>query len=181
MKKLLIATVMAMIGIVVNAATYDWKVSVEYTAISESTDGGDYTGYLAYFFDANVNARDSVLSQLQTGVSVLSSALGSGAVNGEDMIGFDSTGKSQVFTDDNTVRGYLVLLNASSASAATAFYATDTMAIAVTEAVSSGGAKFTWSELYGGDPSSWTAVPEPTSGLLMLIGLAGLALKRKRA
>lgn len=28
---------------------------------------------------------------------------------------------------------------------------------------------------------SWTAVPEPTSGLLMLLGMAGLALKRKRA
>jgi len=29
--------------------------------------------------------------------------------------------------------------------------------------------------------SAWTAVPEPTSGLLMLLGVAGLALKRKRA
>ena len=28
---------------------------------------------------------------------------------------------------------------------------------------------------------SWSAVPEPTSGLLMLLGMAGLALKRKRA
>ena len=28
---------------------------------------------------------------------------------------------------------------------------------------------------------SWQAVPEPTSGLLMLVGLAGLALRRKRA
>lgn len=27
----------------------------------------------------------------------------------------------------------------------------------------------------------WTAVPEPTSGLLMLLGMAGLALRRKRA
>ncbi|MBQ8125629.1 MAG: PEP-CTERM sorting domain-containing protein [Kiritimatiellae bacterium] len=29
--------------------------------------------------------------------------------------------------------------------------------------------------------STWTAVPEPTSGLLMLLGMAGLALRRKRA
>ena len=28
---------------------------------------------------------------------------------------------------------------------------------------------------------AWAAVPEPTSGLLMLLGMAGLALKRKRA
>ena len=29
--------------------------------------------------------------------------------------------------------------------------------------------------------AGWQAVPEPTSGLLMLVGLAGLALRRKRA
>lgn len=29
--------------------------------------------------------------------------------------------------------------------------------------------------------SNWAAVPEPTSGLLLLLGMAGLALKRKRA
>lgn len=32
-----------------------------------------------------------------------------------------------------------------------------------------------------GDATSWTAVPEPTSGLLMLLGMAGLALRRRRA
>ena len=29
--------------------------------------------------------------------------------------------------------------------------------------------------------TAWAAVPEPTSGLLILLGMAGLALKRKRA
>lgn len=29
--------------------------------------------------------------------------------------------------------------------------------------------------------NGWTAAPEPTSGLLLLLGVAGLALKRKRA
>jgi len=32
-----------------------------------------------------------------------------------------------------------------------------------------------------GAATSWQAVPEPTSGLLMLVGLAGLALRRRRA
>ena len=32
-----------------------------------------------------------------------------------------------------------------------------------------------------GGALSWQAVPEPTSGLLMLVGLAGLALRRRRA
>ena len=30
-------------------------------------------------------------------------------------------------------------------------------------------------------PAGFTAAPEPTSGLLLLLGVAGLALKRKRA
>ena len=33
----------------------------------------------------------------------------------------------------------------------------------------------------GYSSAGWYAVPEPTSGLLLLIGMAGLALKRKRA
>jgi len=32
-----------------------------------------------------------------------------------------------------------------------------------------------------GTAGAWTAVPEPTSGLLLLLGVAGLALRRKRA
>ena len=34
---------------------------------------------------------------------------------------------------------------------------------------------------YTQNTSNWAAVPEPTSGLLLLLGMAGLALKRKRA
>jgi hypothetical protein len=35
--------------------------------------------------------------------------------------------------------------------------------------------------MLAGTSANFQSVPEPTSGLLMLLGIAGLALKRKRA
>ena len=58
-------------------------------------------------------------------------------------------------------------------------------AIAATD--NTGKDTFTWAAgTYGGlaetpTVGKWSAVPEPTSGLLLLLGMAGLALKRKRA
>ena len=39
----------------------------------------------------------------------------------------------------------------------------------------------TAADMLAGSSGSFGAAPEPTSGLLMLLGMAGLALKRKRA
>ena len=58
---------------------------------------------------------------------------------------------------------------------------------ALTAVNNSGTETFAWtSGTYGGlattaTEGKWSAVPEPTSGLLMLLGMAGLALRRKRA
>ena len=57
----------------------------------------------------------------------------------------------------------------------------------ITATDNTGNEAFAWaSGTYGGlaatpTEGKWSAVPEPTSGLLLLLGVAGLALKRKRA
>ena len=43
----------------------------------------------------------------------------------------------------------------------------------------SGKGMLWFNELEGTTSSGWQSVPEPTSGLLLLLGMAGLALKRK--
>ena len=58
---------------------------------------------------------------------------------------------------------------------------------ALTATNNGGSETFSWSSgTYGGLSATpaegkWSAVPEPTSGLLLLLGVAGLTLKRKRA
>ena len=59
------------------------------------------------------------------------------------------------------------------------------IASATVESADLGGSAGNLALYYNGASSGttmgWTAVPEPTSGLLMLLGMAGLALRRKRA
>ena len=71
-----------------------------------------------------------------------------------------------VYTDDDDKVWYME--NAGSVTAGSSVKTLNSLAMY------EGGIK-------GNDVMSWTAVPEPTSGLLLLLGMAGLALRRRRA
>lgn len=182
--KLLVAIAIAMLGIASNAATYDWRCKCDYIATSDSSEGGDFTGYLVYFFDATTNSKDSTVASLATGLTALDNAIGSSAVNGEDGFNFTGNGLTDNGASPAFASGYFVILDSASTASAQHFWASDVVNVQITDAVAAGGATFAWDEAYPGATATWSstgAVPEPTSGLLILLGMAGLALRRRRA
>ena len=98
--------------------------------------------------------------------------------------GVSATVKDGAFANNETVSSYMVLFNNASAADATYYAYTATGSTTI----SSGGADdsinfgtFANATSTTGGWQSTAVVPEPTSGLLMLGGLAGLALRRRRA
>ena len=88
-----------------------------------------------------------------------------------------------VYGNGVTVNGYLVILDSDATATASYAYVSDiasaaTSALGGAAAISFGDTQLAAMQNAG----NWTAAaPEPTSGLLLLLGMAGLALKRKRA
>ena len=176
MKKIMIAAFAAMLGIAANAAAVQWSMST----ITSSPDNAIAAGWTAYFMDGSTYAAFSALEGADAVNFAADNALYTGATK-------NNRGKYQVLATSgsynvgDTVSGYMVLLDASSAADAKnyAFTAVSsgTVGDAGADVIMNFGTFADGTASTGG----WQAVPEPTSGLLMLVGLAGLALRRRRA
>ena len=185
MKKLMIILAAIAMAASVNAANVMWSAANVFEMGSSTTKA---TGYTAFFLStvdmfngetqlvkgysleaatASLAAGDiSFLETYATSSKALSN--GSGAATATTQA---SNGQSWT--------GYLVILDGTLESAEYA-YITST----ATKATGATGGQATL--MFASNPGTqtagnWYAVPEPTSGLLMLVGLAGLALRRRRA
>ena len=185
MRKLIIAAVAAVIGLGVNAATVDWQVWVT----GGTKVANAYNGFTAYLVTASAwDALASVSADTFSSDVVLDSTTfdaGSGkasytykTVNSSGNADSRSVAISSL-AEKGTLDVYYVILNANKDP--NVYY---TIADTLTGRADSGESSLgTNTSIAQATLSSgeWTAVPEPTSGLLLLIGMAGLALKRKRA
>ena len=189
MKKLIIAVAAVAMGIAANAASYSWSAtSGRLLNGTGNTGSANYiTTGTAYLLFTDVMTQSAVVSAFATDAATAAStvatkALSTGAVGSDARI---SDGAA--FTYDTTANqtAYFVLFNGDNmfiSETADATY----MAVGAT-AIEFGSLTASSKPLpsdasAGYSAAGWyTAVPEPTSGLLMLLGMAGLALRRRRA
>lgn len=177
MKKLMIAAVVAMLGIAANAAAVSWSM----TEVQASPAAAASGGWVAYVMDASTFDAFAALDGDKVAAYVTANAIVSGSTTSARGK-VTATVEGGNFTAGSTVSSYMVLFdNANAANAG--YYAYTTAGNAV---IPEGGADGNFAVGTFANATSttggWqtTAVPEPTSGLLMLVGLAGLALRRRR-
>ena len=189
MKKLMIAFgLVAIAAVSAQAAKVKWSVS----GVTPYGSDTDTTGYYMACFCQSVNWTDNQDNKTSiadatawaaskgattTGVHVLGTAELDDAGSGATASAFATM--QNIWKNSNASGAkagdfFAVIFNSDDISTATAYMVTTVSNIkfsttAATTQTASVGA------------GTWTAVPEPTSGLLLLLGMAGLALKRKRA
>lgn len=143
-----------------NAPNADGSVST--TTAAEAT--GTWLAMITLYSDSGCTTPIAgVTGSSSTTVNAMSSAL-TGTFGGAS------------FEYNNTTPYYAILELSYTTAAGTQTLTTDVVS---TTLKTTGSTTLSFSTAISN--ATWSAVPEPTSGLLMLLGMAGLALRRKRA
>ena len=192
MKKMMIVLGMAGVAMSLNAATAQWN-SGTITAASGSTAAkGDVTAVIWEFTSSTMYDKvvagnyDVIANQSALDDAASAKLTGSSTKRGEiSMAGSTDVAADKgvwaviLYTDTTATGANKYLVNAAYSGEV------GTSGVTVYELSNKIGGQM---GTIAGDPitSGWTAAatmatPEPTSGLLLLLGVAGLALKRKRA
>jgi len=188
MKKLMIAACAIAMAVVANAATYAWDAS--YVMDGYDTGSAAVNGQ-AYLF---LNSGDTALATISqavadglftdgttyTGLALDTAAIADGAIGATSAEGkAGATGNSfyMVLVGNDGSKDYAYVSPTYTPDTVATIGATVLSFVDDPENTDWG----LWTSTSAA--ANWTAqgVPEPTSGLLLLIGMAGLALRRRRA
>ena len=196
MKKILIAFSVVVCAACLNAATFSWVIN---NVKESSGSGNNATGYSAYLFltaasgnvksfvpTATITTLDAVIADLAAGTFSADGAYFSGPI-GSTTAGAAvvATGISTSFGAGDSLSGFVVIFDSSDYTTAENYMiaknASGDEVLTATWTGSSGAKSLAFGSQASNTWNTMAAVPEPTSGLLMLVGLAGLALRRRRA
>jgi len=189
MRKLIIAIAAVTVATIAQAASINWAISNVYST-SDSTQKAAAGTYTAMLF-ITANSTD-VTGLPTTTLAAVQDLLGKG-----DMASLSSLA---AVTKQNTGSGlwsgatgltgfssgsldaFAVVFDSTDVSSAEHYFIVNDGATKNATFTSATGMKnLAFGDQTAKSQGAWTAVPEPTSGLLLLLGMAGLALKRKHA
>ena len=185
MKKLLILLSVAFMLMAVKAASIDWSLAKNsWTLQNGESAGVGYTVYLTLS-----SSQDNLISALKGGATSFTTStagiLAVGQTTGKKGVVAESTATSTSLTPLTYADYAILLIDTTSVSGKTYYNFSASQSERAYDETDSSAVKFavafdSTSFEAGSGTTGWTAVPEPTSGLIMLLGMAGLALKRKR-
>ena len=182
MKKLVLLASAVAMACSIQAASFQWGFqSADITDINGNYMGEAVPGY-AYLFLGTVSASDTMFNM--TGTTLLASGgqnedYSYGSLN--DLISNDA------LTSTAAGQAYSLILTEGEVADFSKFKGNYILATGTSDQGNNPMTGETWAQFvdltdYGaGNWKTMSNVPEPTSGLLLLLGMAGLALRRKQA
>ena len=175
MKKLMFAMAVACAAVVANAATVNWSG----LNAALSPDVSTPASYSIYLVDKNIGVETALATIMAGETDGIYGQIPAANIYAVGTTAFRWSNSAQAITGTwdtgDTINAYSIILDSTVAKNAKNYLATDPKSAQFSSA---GSATLGYGSQAG---KTWTAVPEPTSGLLLLLGVAGLALKRKRA
>ena len=191
MKKLMIALAAVAVGMMANAASYTWSSGGRIFNGTGASGSDNYvTGVTAYLMFESVVGVESLVSSFQSSAATATSTVTAKAIATATVSdGAQISSTASYATTDSQTAYFVIFANDKmyvSNTAAANYNSLDPSEVnAINFGAQSTPSKLSFdSGTYATNGAGWyqaAAVPEPTSGLLMLLGMAGLALRRKRA
>ena len=199
MKKLMMALGVVALAATVQAATFRWSNGAPISPVGNDT--GVLTSGTVYLFAGNGQADllTGYVAAIAASTSAADYLTGASDYVASATIGANSKLQTTTMSGATVSSGRVIWTETTSDTSRSYFqvlvdgdniYITDTLTTGV---AGTGNTNFAFgndesrtalkmaADGYAGGGWYTTAVPEPTSGLLLLLGMAGLALKRKRA
>jgi hypothetical protein len=190
MKKIMIACAVVVMAAVAQAASIDWSFT---ETANNSKNPVDLSGYTAYLFTESAWNTFAGLDSDQKTLANFKGYTDSAAITGSAQGSTRTKFTTGVLSTEGATGNYFIILANNDGYTASASLSATAYASATEQHTPA-----SWTITAGADPlqqSNFTAfasgtvepegptgdVPEPTSGLLLLVGAAALALKRKVA